>query len=137
MPNPIPDWDLARRLVKFVGMKQIIGEIATVRETSVTIGVGRERLESLMKERGINYKIIPSNEASGKDFIMLEYVPHNLALDAGISNRELDISYRKFIDRQLRVQGGIKTKARRTRMTKKRREQMMVREFWDRKEHAP
>lgn len=136
MPNPIPDWDLARRLVKYVAMKQIIHDYATVRETSVTMGIGQERIESLMKEKEIKYKIIPSGEASGKDLLLIEYVPYNLALDAGISNRELDISYKKFLDSQL--QGEIRVlPRRRNRMNKKQREQMKVREFWAGKENSP
>lgn len=136
MPKPIPDWDLARRLVKYVGIKQITRETATVREASVTLGIGQERIESLMTENKIIYKIIASGQASGKDLILLEYVPHNLAMDAGIANKELHTSYHKFIDRQ--QQGEIKfSPPRRTRLTKKKREKMKVREFWNGKEHAP
>lgn len=130
MPNPIPDWDVARRLVKYMGFKQIAGELVTVRELTVTLGLGRERLEEVMKEKKIKYKIFSDGEPSGRDLVGIEYVPQTLALDAGVSNRELDNSYRKLID--LEQQGKIRVLRRRSRPNKKQREQMRVTEFWDR-----
>lgn len=135
MPNPIPEWDLARRLVKYLGMNQITGKFVTAREASVTMGIGRERLESLMKEKDIHYKIIPDEKSAGKDLLLLEYVPRNLALDAGISNQELLTSYRKFMDRQ--EQEKVRKVPRRSQMTKKKRENMKVGEFWAGKESSP
>lgn len=134
MPTPIPDWDLARRLVAYVGMKQIIGELVTVRETSVTLGIGRERMIKIMEEKGIIYKIISGKEEnSGADLLAIEYVPRNLALDAGISNQELDRSYKKLMEREL--QGEIRViPRRRKRMTRQQREKMRIREFWGGKE---
>lgn len=133
MPIPIPDWDLARRLVRYVGIKQIIGEVVTVRATSLTLGVGQERLESLMKEKEIIYKIISGEVRSGNDILLMEYVPHTLALDAGISNQELDNSYKKMIDRNLQAE--IKIIPRRgKRVTRQERERMRIHEFWGGKE---
>ncbi len=136
MPNPIPDWDLARRLVKYVGMKQIIGELVTIRDTSRTLGIGRKRIESLLEGKKIIYKVISEEKSSGKDLLFLEYVPNTLALDAGIANSELDKSYKKFLDR--RQQGEIKISPyHRTRLNKKQRESMKIKEFWGNKEISP
>jgi len=133
MPNPIPEWDLARRLVKYIGMKQIMGELVTVREVTVTVGVGWQRLENEMEKKKIIYKIFSDGEPSGKDLIALEYVPNNLAIDAGIANSELHRSYQKILHSY--QHGGIRIN-RRPRLKKKQREQMKVHEFWDRKEES-
>lgn len=133
MPNPIPEWDLARRLVKYIGFNQITGKLVTVREATVTTGIGRDRMESELKEKNIKYKIFSDKEPSGKDIIALEYVPKNLALDAGIANSELYKSYQIILERD--QQGEIRAiPRRRRRLKKKQREQMKVTEFWSRKE---
>lgn len=131
MPNPIPDWDLARRLTLYIGMRQVSEQPVTVREATVTLGVGRERLESVMQEKNIIYHIFSGTEASGKDIIALQYVPASLALDAGLSNSELDTSYRKLVE--LEMLGQLRIVAqKRQRLTKKQREHKRVTEFWQR-----
>lgn len=136
MPTPIPDWDLARRLVKFIGMKQVTGEVITVREASRTLGIGRERIISVMDDEKILYKIISDGEPSGKDFILIEYVPHNLAMDAGLANSELHRSFQEILERY--KQGEIKiVRPIRTRLTRKKREQMRISEFWHGPEPTP
>lgn len=131
MPNPIPDWELPRRLLKYVGTHQIIGEPVTVRETTVTLGIGRERVESILKEKEIIYKIFSGTEPSGNDILAIQCAPPNLTLDAGVSNRELDTSFRKLLDQEQRGELQI-VRRERKRMNKRQREKLRVAEFWGR-----
>lgn len=131
MPNPIPDWDLARRLLKYVGIHQITGEPVTIRETTVTLGIGRERVENILQEKNIKYKIFSGEEASGYDILAIQYAPLTLTIDAGLSNSELDTSFRKLLD--LEQAGELVFAPRpRKRITKKQREKIRVKEFWTR-----
>jgi len=132
MPNPIPEWDMARRLVKLIGQRQIIGETTTVREASVALGIGRDRMEAVMNEKGIKYKIFSGLEPSGRDILAIEFVPNNLALDAGIYNRDLDTSYHRIVEQY--KSGDIKVAAQRKRIAKRQREKIQVKEFWN---HSP
>lgn len=134
MPHPIPDWDMARRLLKLVGQKQIAGQKVTIRATSVTLGIGRDRMESLMNQEGIIYKILSSDIPSGRDLLVIAYAPANLALDADVSLRELETSAIKTIERF--EKGELKISQAQKRLNKRQYEKNKIKEFWQRKQEV-
>lgn len=125
MPNPIPDWDLARRIVKFIGTKQIKGEEVTIKATRLTAGIGRERIEKVLKDREVVYEILENEENPGQSLILLKHVPPLLASDAGIVRMDLYKSYEDFHagTREARA-------VRQKRMPKKQLEKLKIKEFW-------
>lgn len=129
MPTPIPSWDLPRRLVKFVGLKQINSENVTIRAVSRTLGIGRERIEKILQEKEITYKIVENDEGiRSEDLLLLEHVPPNLATDAEMSRMEIYRSYERFMSGDWPTQS--ERKARQRRLNKRERETLAVREFW-------
>jgi hypothetical protein len=127
MPHPIPDWDLARRLVKYVGTRQIEGMDTTIREVSVFLGIGRDRIENLMQEKNIIYRMITGDKEGGRDLLVLENVPQTLALDSDLSVRDIDRSFQGIVsgNREVRI-------VRHKKIKKKEREKMKIVDFWSR-----
>lgn len=125
MPNPIPDWDLARRIVKFVGVKQIKGEEVTVGQTRRTIGVGWQRIERVLREREVDFEVLENQEVASHSLILLKSVPPLLASDAGILRQDLLRSYEDFHAGVREVRA-----VRERRMPKKQLEKIKIKEFW-------
>lgn len=125
MPNPIPSWDLARRLVKYVGFRQINGQPPTFREASRTLGVGRERILKIMEENQIIYKILESKDRPLSDRLALHSAPLTLVGDAGLSPTDLLRSFEEastgdYTNRQVRQR----------RLNKKQKEAQRINTFW-------
>lgn len=128
MPNPIPSWDLARRVVKFVGVKQIKGEEVTVLQTRRTVGVGWQRIENVLKEKQVEFEVVENKEIPNQSLVLLKSVPPLLASDAGILRQDVIRSYEDFYagTREARA-------VRERRMPKKQLQKLKIKEFWERK----
>jgi hypothetical protein len=130
MPTPIPEWDLPRRIIKYIGVNQIRGRTVIFRDLCRTIGIGRDRIEKILQDRQVTYRIVPEIEGQKHyyDAIVLEHVPPALAADAEISRPDLLKSYAEY-DSDRRTERQIRQK----RMNKKELENLRVRETWSRK----
>lgn len=125
MPNPIPEWDVARRVVKYVGVKQIKGEDVLVRSMCVTVGLGRERIEKILQEHQIIYHIIVGED--NIPIIFLEHVPPTLVADAGVLPKDLIRSYQEYRSGTR----GVYVKPE-NKLKKREKQNQRVRDFWDR-----
>lgn len=131
MPKPIPDWDLARRIVKLLGGRQLSGKETTMRELSRAMGIGRNRIISVLNEKKVVFSIIPHKEAKYYDILVLKNIPINLAQDAEISIPDILKTHDEFM-RGERVERKVKKK----RATRKELEKLKIKNFWERKDYA-
>lgn len=125
MPNPIPEWDLARRLVKFVGTRQMTKMQTTMRETSRTLGVGRQRIIQLLEEKNIEYKILGHPKRKSEDLLLIGDITMGMAADTGLSRVNL---HRTF--EELSTSVDFKPTEQARRVKRKEREKILVKEFW-------
>lgn len=130
MPTPIPEWDMARRIVKFVGSRQIAGKPTTVRQLSRAMGIGRERIRTVLVEKKVDFAVIERSDSAHEDWFVLQHVSPNLALDAGVSVPDLTRTCEEFMKGT-----PVERKIKKKRLNKKQLEKLKIKNFWEQRMH--
>lgn len=97
LQKPYPEWAVPRMLLGYIGRKQVEGRPVTLFNMSKRIGLGINRLLALLEEHKVTYSLIQHEEVYSPRTteVILDYIPHDLAMDAGIDAEKISQIYRQ------------------------------------------
>ena len=100
LKKPYPEWAIPRMLLGYIGRKQVERRPVTLFNMSKRIGFGVSRLLALLEEHKVTYSLIQHEEKynARTTEVLLDHIPHDLAMDAGINAEKISQIYREIMD---------------------------------------